>query len=315
MNWSSFTPDQQAALSRSLILPSTNSPTPSATVILRLNFLSRSQNKSAIRDRSDLLPGLVRAATQLLPWVSSKQVQDYNKHVEYLTVCSIRAMLTIVQPELKEHHLQLMQILKVVLDAKHLTSVLLEASNFLLGIGPVGFAASPQQPAIMRVVANLFSECLASSSTVVRFHALNTFEVFFKVTPHANLAPSCIKEGQEQLVKQYISRVPTKPAVDNLASFWKSQAEIFTLPPRLFKKFPSLPSDPFTVPPNEAISYSEVIPNGTVAKRPRLESDEQLQFLLSSLSKIVTDIGTLCPIPTWSKDEIRERITILNSYI
>lgn len=311
INWRCFTPEQQTTISNSIISATFTSLNPSASVILRLSALSKSGNQTAFRGRSDILPWLIRATTQLVLRLSCNQAQDYKKHIEHLIVCSMRAMLSIVQPEVQEHHLQLMQILKIVMDARSLNSVLLEASTFLLNVGPVGFIASTQQPAILRVVANLFSECLGSSSAVVRYHALNTFEVFFKVTPHASIAPSCIKDGQDQLVKQYISRTSSKPAVEDLASFWKSQTKSLSIPPRLYKSFPSLPSDASV----GSMGFSDVISNGSIAKRPRLESDEQLQFLLSNLSKIVADIGTLCPIPAWSKDEIRERVASLNSFL
>jgi len=180
--------------------------------------------------------------------------KEYRKHVELLLACLIRVLLRTIQPDQKEQHLHLVQILKCALEAKALPSAMLCVTEFLAGMGSKGVATSPQQPAILRLIASLFCETTSSSSFLVQQEALRAFEIFFKTTPHSQLAPTSLREGQESLVKDFIKR--------------------------------------------------------KAVKRP-----EQLQFLMGNLSKIVADIGQHCPLPNWSKEEIQQRITLLNSYL
>jgi hypothetical protein len=210
-----------------------------------------------------------------------------------------------------------MQILKLALDSKFLTPVQLDATDFLSKIGTPGVAASLQQIALLRVIANLFCETTASRSFLVQLCALiHAFELFFKTTPHSQLASSCIREGQDFVVKQFIDRKTTKPLIGEASLLYSSQLKCLTNPPRHVNSFPKLPIEAYALLAADSLDHgAEPYSNGSIEKRPRLDNTDQLPFMLNSLAKIVADIGQLGSLPMWSKEEIKERIITLNSYI
>ncbi|EFX88436.1 LOW QUALITY PROTEIN: hypothetical protein DAPPUDRAFT_305585 [Daphnia pulex] len=251
--------------------------------------------------------------TILLNGLNSKSAKEYHRHIEHLLVCVLRVLLYTAQPSQKESHLNLMQILKLALDSKFLTPVQLDATDFL---STPGVAASPQQIALLRVIANLFCETTASRSFLVQLCALRAFELFFKTTPHSQLASSCIREGKDFFVKQFINRKTTKPLIGEASLLYSSQLKCLTNPPRHVNSFPKLSIEAYALLAADSLDHgAEPYSNGSIAKRPRLDNTDQLPFMLNSLAKIVADIGQLGPLPMWSKEEIKERINTLNSYM
>lgn len=308
INWSSFSSELHGVLQRGLSTPlssisAQSSMLPKASVLMNLHFLCKANNHAVLRDRNDILQALIKTSSMLLTSLNNKTARDYRKHVEYLLSVTLRVLLCIVQPEQKDQHFQLMQVMKCTSDAKALAPVMLNVAEFLAGIGRGGVASSPQQPAILRVVSSLFCEIIASRSFLIQQSALRAYDVFFKCTPHGHLAASSFREENEALIRDFTERRPNKPSTPNMASYWRDQMEHLMNPPPLRDPLPRLPES----------AVGESMP--FAAKRPRLESDEQLQFLLSNLSKVVVDVGQHCPLPSWSKDEIRERIKLLNSYL
>nr|SVE75628.1 EOG090X02CC [Daphnia hispanica] len=219
------------------------------------------------------------------------------------------------KPAQKESHLYLMQILKLALESKALTAVQLDVTLFLSKIGSSGVAVSPQQIALLRVIANLFSETNTSRSFLVQLRALHAFEVFFKTTPHSHLASSCIREGQDVVVKRFINRIPSKSPTGEMDNFFSSQLMCLKSPPCNTNQFPKLPIEVYALPAVDSLDCVDSYSNGSIAKRPRLDNSDQLPFLLHNLAKIVSDMGQLGTLPTWSKEEIKERISMLNSYL
>lgn len=315
INWNSFSEEQRAAFERDLVPSVPSSQQLKAHVILRLHSISSSGNISIISNRNDLMPHLIKTGTLLLTALNNKSTKDYHRHMEYLLVDILRVLLCLAQPSQKEQHLHLIKVLKLALDAKALSSVQLDTAQFLSKIGPSGVAASPQQPALLRVIANMFCETIATRSFLVQICAFRAFEVFFKTTPHSQLASSCVREGQDQAVKQFINRQTTKSSADQGSNNFSLQAAILANPPINLNPLPKLAIEAYAFPSIESLGANENYTNGTTAKRPRLENDEQLQFLLSNLDKVVNDIGQLCPLPPWSKEEIKERIHLLNSFL
>lgn len=307
INWRSFAVEQQTALQRCILPPPGSQQPIKAALLLRLRSLNDSDNYAAFKERTDLLPGLIKVASQLATGLNNSATKDYRRHVEYLLPGLLRVLLCFAQPGQKDQHFQLMQILKCATDAKILALAMLDVTDFLSGIGSMGVTSSPQQPAILRVIAGLFCETTASRSFLIQQSALRAFELFFKTTPHDHLAASSIRDGQDGLVKDFINRRATKPSVADMAAFWRDQRETLLKPPRQTEPLPKLPFDPETT--------AESNMGCPTAKRPRLETDEQLQFLLSNLGRVVTDVGLHCPLPDWSKEEIREHINLLKSYL
>lgn len=316
INWTCFSPEQKTDFQRCL-LPSVNgSQFLKAHAVLRLRSICTSGNCAIIQERNDFLPSLIKLGTILLNGLNSKSAKEYHQHIEHLLVCALRVLLYTAQPSQKESHLNLMQILKVALDSKFLTPVQLDATDFLSKIGTPGVAASPQQIALLRVIANLFCETTASRSFLVQLCALRAFELFFKTTPHSQLASSCIREGQDFVVKQFINRKTTKPLIGEASLLYSSQLKCLTNPPRHVNPFPKLPIKAYALLAADSLDHgAEPYSNGSIAKRPRLDNTDQLPFMLNSLAKIVADIGQLGPLPIWSKEEIKERINTLNSYM
>ena len=316
INWECFSPDQKIDFHRCL-LPSVNgSQFLKAHTVLRLRSICTSGNCSILQERNDFLPNLIKLGTILLYGLNSKSAIEYHRHIEYLLVSVLRVLLYAAQPSQKESHLNLMQILKLALDSKFLTPIQLDVTDFLSKIGAVGVAGSPQQIALLRVMANLFCETTASRSFLVQLCSLRAFELFFKTTPHSHLASSCIREGQDFVVKQFINRRPTKSCIGEASLFYSSQLKCLTNPPCHVNSFPKLPIEGYALLAAGSLDHcAESYSNGSIAKRPRLDNTDQLPFILNSLAKIVADIGQLGPLPMWSKEEIKERINTLNSYL
>lgn len=315
INWNSFSEEQKTDLQRCLLSSTTSSQLVKANVILRLRSACTSGNNSSVKDRNDLLPNLLKAGAHLFNGLNSRSAKEYHRHIEHLLTSVLRVLLYTAQPAQKELHLHLMQILKLALDSKTFTVVQLDTIEFLSKIGTSGVAASPQQPAVLRVIANLFCESLASRSFLVQMCAMRAFEIFFKTTPHSQLAPSCVRDGQDSMVKQFINRAATKSPLGEQNVFITSQSACLASPPCNLNPLPKLAIEAYALPIVDSSTMTEPSLNGSVAKRPRLESTEQLQFLLSSLAKVVSDMGQLCPLPTWCKEEIKERTALLNSYL
>jgi hypothetical protein len=230
----------------------------------------------------------------------------------------VKTLLYTAQPSQKESHLNLMQVLKLALDSKSITPVQLDTTDFLSKIGASGVAGSPQQIALLRVIANLFCESTASRSFLVQLSSLRAFEIFFKATPHSHLASSCIREGQDVVVKQFISRNPTKPLIGEANLLFSSQSNCLTNPPCQLNSFQKLPIEAYSLLAADSLDQrAESYSNCSLSKRPRLDNTDhyQLPFILNTLAKIVADIGQLGPLPMWSKEEIKERVNTLNSYL
>lgn len=299
IHWNSFPSEQQILFQRSLSPPS---GPPRASTLLRLHSLSASNNHFV----NESIPSLIKPVSLLSASLNQTAAKEYRKYVELLLPCLFRVLLRTIQPDQKEQHLHLVQILKCAMEAKILPSAMLCVAEFLAGMGTKGVAPSAQQPAILRLIASLFCEITSSSSFLVQQEALRAFELFFKTTPHAQLASTSLREGQDSLVKDFIQRKAVKRPVANLAAFWRNQTQDLLKAPRIPDPLPKLP---------EIMDTSSSLSSCPTAKRPRLEGDEQLQFLMGNLSKIVADIGQHRPLPNWSKEEIQQRITLLNSYL
>ena len=315
VNWNSFSTEQKAELQRCLVPPAFGSQLVKANTILRLRSTCTSGNSSSVQDRNDLLPNLLKSGAQLFNGLNNSSAKEYHRHIDHLLISVLRVLLYTAQPTQKELHLHLMQVLKLALDSKAFAPIQLDVVYFLSKIGALGVAASPQQPAVLRVIANLFSESLASRSFLVQLCAVRAFEIFLKTTPHSQLAPSCVRDGQDAMVKQFINRIPCKTPFGASNVFVSSQIDCIVNPPCNLNPLPKLAIEAYALSAVDSSSTTEPCLNGSMAKRPRLESTEQLQFLLTSLAKVVSDMGQLQPLPTWSKEEIKERIETLNSYL
>ena len=316
INWKCFSADQKADFHRCLLPSANNSQFLKACTLLRLHSICTSGNNSILKERNDFLPNLIKLGTILLSGLNNRSAKDYHRHIEHLLVCVMRVLLYTAQPGQKESHLNLMQVLKLALDSKSITPVQLDTTDFLSKIGASGVAGSPQQIALLRVIANLFCESTASRSFLVQLSSLRAFEIFFKATPHSHLASSCIREGQDFVVKQFISRNPTKPLIGEASLLFSSQSNCLTNPPCQLNSFQKLPIEAYSLLAADSLDQrAESYSNGSLSKRPRLDNTDQLPFILNTLAKIVADIGQLGPLPMWSKEEIKERVNTLNSYL
>lgn len=315
INWEAFTVEQKVELRQCLPPSAIGSQFCKANAVIRLGLICTSGNDSVLQDQYDLRLNLIKAGTVLLFGLKSKSAKDYQRHMEHLLACVLRVLLCTAEPAQKESHLYLMQILKLALDSKALTAVQLDVTIFLSKIGLSGIATSPQQIALLRVVANLFCETTTSRSFLVQLRALHAFELFFKTTPHSHLASSCIREGNDIVIKRFISRISSKSPVGEINKFFSSQLLCLKSPPCNRDSFPKLPIEVYAVPTVDSLDVVDSCSNGSIAKRPRMDNSEQLPFLLNSLAKVVSDMGQLGPLPIWSKEEIKERINMLKSYL
>ena len=251
-------------------------------------------------------------ASQLVIGLNHNQAKEYRKHVEYLLALIFPVLLNVAQPGQKDRHLQLMQILKLILEAKILPLVLLSAVKYVHNFDQSGLASSPQQMAILRVLGSIFCESNVSQSYILQQYSLRTLELFLKTTPHTQMASNCIRDEDKQIIKEFVNRVPTKKPSGDLKAFWNEQLEFISKPLVASDPLPKLPGEIKRDLQKEGESS---IVNGSIAKRPRLENEEQLQHLLSNLEQVVTGVSQLVPLPTWAKEEIRERINLLSSLI
>lgn len=315
INWNAFTVEQKADLRQCLPLSATRSQLIKANAVIRLGLICTSGNNSVLQDQNDLQLKLIKVGTVLLYGIKSQSSKEYQRHMEHLLASVLGVLLYTAQPAQKESHLYLMQVLKLALDSKALTAVQLDVTLFLSKIGSSGVAVSPQQIALLRVIANLFCETTTSRSFLVQLRALQAFEVFFKTTPHSHLASSCIREGQDVLIKRFINRTPSKSPMGEMDNFFSSQLMCLKIPPCIMIQFPKLPIEVYALPAVDSLDVVDSYSNGSIAKRPRLDNSDQLPFLLNSLAKIVADMGQQGPLPTWSKEEVKERINMLNSYL
>ncbi len=163
----------------------------------------------------------------------------------------------------------------------------------------------------------MFCESTASRSFLGQLSSLRAFEIFFKATPHSHVASSCIREGQDVVVKQFISRNPsTKPLIGEANLLFSSQSNCLMNPPCQLNSFQKLPIEAYSLLAADSLDQrAESYSNGSLSKRPRLDNTDQLPFILNTLAKIVADIGQLGPLPIWSKEEIKERVNTQNSYL
>ena len=314
INWSSFSSEQKIGLERGLI-PST-SHSLKASTIHRLRSICCAGNSSVVEERNDLLPCLIKVGSTLFSGIGVPSAKEYTRHIEYLLICILNVLISTAQPSLKEQHLNLMKILKMALDCKAFAPVQLATSLFLSKAGVTGVAMSPQQPAILRVIANLFCEGTACISFLVQISSFKSFELFFKTTTHSQLASSCVREGQDILVKNFISRKATKPLVGDIGAFFIHQNECMRKPFCNTNPFPKLPVETYSLLPSiDSSTVPEFCGSGSLAKRPRLEKDEHLQYLLANLAKVVSDVELLSPLPIWCKEEIRQRVQVINSFL
>ncbi|KAI9562892.1 hypothetical protein GHT06_010348 [Daphnia sinensis] len=315
INWDAFTAEQKGELRQCLPPFATSSQLFKASAVIRLGLICTSGNDSALQDQNDLQLNLIKTGTVLLFGLKSHSAKDYQRHMEHLLACVLRVLLSTAQPAQKESHLCLMQILKLALDSKALTAVQLDTTIFLSKIGSSGIAISPQQIALLRVVANLFCETTTSRSFLVQLRAFYAFELFFKTTPHSHLASSCVREGNDVVIKRFISRVSSKSPVGEIGKLFSSQLLCLRSPPCNKDPFPKLPIEVYALPAVDSLDMVDSCSSGSLSKRPRMDNGDQLPFLLNSLAKVVAEMGQLGPLPMWSKEEIKERINMLKSYL
>lgn len=308
IDWGYFSSEEQESFHRFLVSSLNESPIPKAAIFFRLfSFCNLDNKRIYIKELNEVLPNLIKVTHCLVAALNHKQAKDYRKHVELLLTLLFPVLLYVVNPAEKENHLKLIEILKLVIEAKTLPSVQLSAVKFLNSIGPSGVALSPQQTAILRVFSNIFCEFNANRSYILQQYSLRTLELFLKTTPHgtAQLASSCVKEGDSNLMTDFISRTATKMPAGELDMFWRTQLEFITQPQIVPNPLPKLPKE-------EEVASSAT---GSMAKRPRLENEENLQSLLFNLEQAVASISQLAPLPTWAKDEICKRRNLLSSLL
>ena len=221
----------------------------------------------------------------------------------------VRVLLHAVQPSAKDQHSYLVEILQVVHDLMHIHTVQLSVADFLGNMAAVGITASAQQQTILRRICDVFCQLLSTPSFIVQQYALRAFEMFFKRTPHAHLTSQSVKDGQESVVSNFIQRKMSAMTADDPTAFWNSQTQQLSKRGEVisFQLVPKLAVDPADVQNGSHVSL----------KRPRLEKgDEQLQFLLGNLEKVVSQISQLAPpFPAWALTELQQRIETLNSFL
>lgn len=230
-------------------------------------------------------------------------------HIECVAAMTVRVLLCVVQPSAKDQHPYLVDILRVAHDLMHIYTVQWNVADFLGNMATVGITASVQQQTILRQICNIFCQLLSTSSFVVKQYALRAFEMFFKRTPHAHLTSQSVKDGQESDVSNFIQREMSTVTVDDPVAFWLIQDQQLSKCREIvsFQLIPKLVIDSADV---QNVSHVSL-------KRPRLEKgDEQLQFLLGNLEKVVGQIGQLTsPFPPWARSELQQRIETLNSLL
>ena len=310
INWRYFSDEQQGSFHRYLASSLTGSSIPKVAILFRLfSFCNLDNKRIFIKELNNVLPNFIKVTHCLVAALNHKQAKEYRKHIEFLLALLFPVLLYVANPAEKELHLQLMQILKLVIEAKILPSVQLNAVKFLSSVGPPGVASSPQQAAILRVFSNIFCEFNASRSYILQQYSLRTLELFLKTTPHGTpqMASSCVKDGDKNLMTDFINRTATKVPDGELNGFWNSQLEFITKSQIVRNQLPKLHKE----------DESEPGLTGSMAKRPRLEheNEDYLQLLLSNLEQAVTSISQLAPLPAWAKDEICERRNLLSSLL
>ena len=306
LSWTSFTSDQQTAFA-SYFFPASATNISKAATILRLNSLC-SSNVTLLATKSDYTPNLTKVLSALDTARTRPSAKDYKKHLEYLIAFILRILFHVIQPGHKEDQPNLVQLLKLAFDHREIPIVQLDSANYLRSIASVPVSSSQHQKPILRGISTLFSEIVSSRYFVVRLFSLRSFEVFAKTTPHSDLVASCVRADDQPMVASFVKRNPSKKPVEDLVFFFQSQSAVLS----------SLSLNLSNILSKLIVETSENINDGQMpAKRPRLEeeNDEKLVSLIKNFDKIVTEIGYNTPIPFWAKEEIREQVQRLNSFL
>lgn len=317
IKWRSFSLEEQREFRHFSTSLAETTELVKAQSIFRLNSLTMSGNSSGTVNIKSLLDRLIKTATFLLHGLNNPSADQYHRHIEHLLSNVLRVLLSTIQPAQKDQHFQFMQILKLSCDGKSSALIQFTTAKFLSQMDAV--ASSPQQPALLRVIASLFCEIIGSQSLFVQQCSLRAFEAFLKRTPHAQLASSSVRDDDEWKVKQFLNRkLSHVMAGETVCSFLSSQSEHLTKSHlSTVDLFPNILVQGCAISLNldPASSSSELNAFGSLAKRPRLENDEQLKIYLSNLSKAVADVCQMRPLPSWSIVEIQEQIDTLKSYL
>ena len=166
------------------------------------------------------------------------------------------------------------------------------ASNFQMDLAPNNSQVTPAMAELMKIA----QEACKSLNTENE----ETTENSEKITTHSQLASSCVRNSQYILVKTLNSRKATKPLVRDIDELFIHQNECMQKPFCNTNPFPKLPVETNSLPSVDSSTVTEFCENGSLAKRPRLEKDEHLQYLLTTLAQVVSDVNV------WCKEEILE---------